>query len=94
MPLVYPEFRDRLKFFIPVWTVPFVAIAASINQEMHSGESIWFNELFAVFYFMVCNTPFLVAWTRGLIPLTEMILFWMVTPFLLWACLVMIKVNV
>ncbi|PCJ19741.1 MAG: hypothetical protein COB04_05385 [Gammaproteobacteria bacterium] len=91
--IVDKSFSSRIKYYAPVWVFPFVAIYAAVNEQQNGAEASGITGGIASICFFACNLPMSYAWTRGLIPVKEMILFWWLSPFLLWAMLVYLKVQ-
>ena len=86
MRLVEEGFSRRLKYFLPVWALPFVLISVAIIEEKQGTDIRW-----TALLFLLANLPVLVAWTRHEIPLKEMLLLWWIAPFALWVGLVQLK---
>jgi hypothetical protein len=94
MKLTEENFKSRIKYFAPVWSFPFIAIIAATNEQLHGADKTWFNESFVIWVFLIVNLPFMYGWITRKIPAREMIVFWWLAPFLLWVCLVMIKLAI
>ena len=81
------NFKSRLKYFVPIWMFPFIAIFHAVNDQLLGNYVL-------VLLFIALNTPALYGWKSGLIPFKEMIAFWWLMPFLLWVSLVFVKVKI
>ena len=94
MRLTEENFQSRLKYFVPIWLFPFITILAAVNEQLNGAQQTWFNETFAVWAFFVLNMPIMYGWLTGKIPIKELIIFWWLTPFVLWVGLVMLKLAI
>jgi len=94
MRLIEENFQSRLKYFVPIWLFPFIAILAASNEQINGADQTWFNESFAIWAFLFLNLPVMYGWITHKIPIKELILFWWLTPFVLWVSLVIIKLAI
>ena len=94
MKLTEENFQSRLKYFVPVWLFPFIAIFAAVNEQLNGVATTWFNESFATWAFLFVNLPMMYGWIARKIPVKEMIIFWWLAPFVLWVALVMLKLAI
>jgi len=94
MRITEPDFRSRLKYFLPVWLVPVILIISAIQEQEYGKENAWLGGSVPIVLAVVLNLPFLYGWISRKIPVKEMLLFWWLGPFALWVVLVQIKLAV
>lgn len=94
MRLAEDNFRNRIKYYAPAWLFPFIMILASVNEQLNGNQDHLLIRFLISWSFIVLNLPVMYGWLTGKIPAKELIVFWWLTPFILWVGLVFLKLAI
>jgi len=83
-------FKEHWKIYIPSWVFPFIVIANVFYEDSTGKESLLIN-LFLSICFFTANFCVMNPYLKGNVKLSEAVVFWALTPFLVWVLLVQFR---